>query len=81
MGISLNPETMARILIDLPDEQLEALARIVERERRPRAAVIRDAVQAYVDQHRPHSAADAFGLWKGRQIDGLTYQDALRAEW
>ncbi|CAB3808020.1 hypothetical protein LMG28614_06723 [Paraburkholderia ultramafica] len=72
---------MSRILVDLPDTQVEELAVIVEAEQRPRAAVIRDAIEAYIAQHKPALAADVFGLWKGKKIDGLEYQQELRSEW
>jgi metal-responsive CopG/Arc/MetJ family transcriptional regulator len=74
-------EKMSRILVDLPDTQVEELAVIVEAEQRPRAAVIRDAIEAYIAQHKPGLAADVFGLWKGKKIDGLEYQQELRSEW
>lgn len=72
---------MSRILIDLPDAQAQALAVIVQAERRPRAAVIRDALDAYISQRARALDTDVFGLWKGRQVDGLAYQEALRSEW
>ncbi|WP_322064586.1 ribbon-helix-helix protein, CopG family [Burkholderia ubonensis] len=72
---------MSRILIDLPDAQVQALAALVEAERRPRAAVIRDAIDAYLAQRKRAVGADVFGLWKGKKVDGLTYQEALREEW
>lgn len=37
---------MGRIPVDLPDAQIAALAALVEAERRPRAALIRDAIEA-----------------------------------
>ncbi|KVC96225.1 CopG family transcriptional regulator [Burkholderia ubonensis] len=72
---------MSRILVDLPDAQIQALAALVEAERRPRAAVIRDAIDAYLAQRKRAVGADVFGLWKGKKVDGLTYQEALREEW
>jgi len=51
---------MSRILIDLPDAQVEELAVLVETEQRPRAAVIRDAIEAYIAQHRRARGADVF---------------------
>jgi metal-responsive CopG/Arc/MetJ family transcriptional regulator len=72
---------MSRILIDLPDSQVEELAVLVEVEQRPRAAVIRDAIEAYISQHKPMLGADAFGLWKSKKVDGLEYQQELRSEW
>ncbi|KVR49544.1 CopG family transcriptional regulator [Burkholderia ubonensis] len=72
---------MSRILIDLPDTQIQALAALVEAERRPRAAVIRDAIDAYLAQRKRAVGADVFGVWKEKKVDGLTYQEALREEW
>jgi hypothetical protein len=72
---------MSRILIDLPDSQIEALAVLVEAGQRPRAAVIRDAIEAYISQHKAAPGADVFGLWKGKKLDGLEYQQALRSKW
>ncbi|KVP83049.1 CopG family transcriptional regulator [Burkholderia ubonensis] len=72
---------MSRILVDLPDAQIQALAALVEAERRPRAAVIRDAIDAYLAQRKRTVGADVFGVWKGKKVDGLTYQEALREEW
>ncbi|HDR9759773.1 MULTISPECIES: ribbon-helix-helix protein, CopG family [Burkholderia] len=72
---------MSRILVDLSDGQLDELAAIVETERRPRAAIIRDAIDAYIALHKRPLADDAFGLWKDRTVDGLAYQEEMRSEW
>lgn len=72
---------MSRILVDLPDSQVDDLAAIVEAEQRPRAAVIRDAIEAYIAEHKRALGTDVFGLWKGKKLDGLAYQQELRSEW
>lgn len=72
---------MSRILIDLPDSQVEDLAVIGEAENRPRAAIIRDALDAYITQRKRALGADVFGLWKSKKLDGLTYQQEIRSEW
>ncbi|WP_175883273.1 ribbon-helix-helix protein, CopG family [Burkholderia sp. BCC0044] len=72
---------MSRILIDLSDGQLDELAAIVETQHRPRAAIIRDAIDAYIALNKHRLADDVFGLWKDRTIDGLAYQEELRSEW
>ncbi|WP_368644587.1 CopG family transcriptional regulator [Castellaniella ginsengisoli] len=72
---------MARILIDLSETQLQALAAKVRTEGRSRAAIIRDAIDAYLAHHAPGDASAVFGLWRDRPIDGLEYQEAQRAEW
>jgi predicted transcriptional regulator len=71
---------MQRILIDLPETQLAGLAGLAGQEKRPRAAIIRDAIAAYVAQHSV-CGHDVFGLWKSGKADGLAYQQELRAEW
>jgi len=72
---------MSRILIDLPDTQIEALSMLVDVEQRPRAALIRDAIEAYIVEHKASHGTDVFGMWKQKKMDGLEYQQALRAEW
>ena len=71
-----------RTIIDLPDQQLEALGRISKRRKLSRAELIRQAVDRYLAEHSPELGA-AFGLWKraGAREDGLAYQKRLRREW
>lgn len=72
---------MSRILVDLPDSQVNDLAAIVAVEQRPRAAIIRDAIEAYIAQRKNELGTEVFGVWKKRTVDGLTYQQELRSEW
>lgn len=72
---------MSRILVDLPEAQLEQLAALVEAEQRPRAAIIRDAIDSYLALHKRMIGSDVFGLWKRKKLDGLAYQEELRSEW
>jgi hypothetical protein len=46
-----------------------------------RAALIRDAIDAYLEQHRRRHVEDGFGLWGQGDIDGLAYQERIREEW
>lgn len=69
-----------RTIIELPEEQVGALREICEREGISRAEAIRRAVRAYT-RKRAGNVADAFGLWKDREVDGLTYEDRVRREW
>ncbi|WP_432262947.1 ribbon-helix-helix protein, CopG family [Cupriavidus sp. TMH.W2] len=71
---------MSRILVDLPEAQVDELAQLVEAEHRPRAAIIRDAVEQYIARRKAGAHVDAFGLWKGK-TEGLAYQEGLRSEW
>ena len=57
---------MARILADLPDEDIRWLDRLAEEQGKSRAALLREAVSAY----RGGSAGwieRGFGLWRSRK--------------
>jgi predicted transcriptional regulator len=70
-----------RTLIDLPNPQIQALAALCERVKQPRAAVIREAVADYLSRHATKPIDAAFGLWGAETMDGLEYQEQVRAEW
>ncbi len=70
-----------RTIIDLPPELIEGLAVIAEKEQKSRSALIREAVSEYLVQRKPAEMVDAFGLWAERDVDGLEYEDQIRAEW
>ena len=76
-----------RTIIELPDEQVRALADYCARERISRAEAVRRAVSQLMDDpaqskaRRKAALEAAFGMWKDRGIDAVEYQRALRAEW
>jgi metal-responsive CopG/Arc/MetJ family transcriptional regulator len=70
-----------RILVDIGEKQLQALDALSKRGKRSRASLIRDAVGDYLARRQRPEAADAFGLWGERIVDGQAYQEKLRAEW
>lgn len=70
-----------RTLVDLPEKQLKALLRLSKARKQSRAAIIRDAVSAYLEKERFSEKDPAFGLWGDRTVDGLEYQRKLRSEW
>lgn len=70
-----------RTIIDIPEEFVEALALLGEKEQKSRAALIREAIKEYLTQRQGTDMAAAFGLWQDRQIDALAYEQALRDEW
>jgi predicted transcriptional regulator len=70
-----------RALIDMNDAQVEALDALAKRMRRSRAALIRAAIDDYLDRHRREQVEDGFGLWGRRKVDGLAYQEKARREW
>ena len=70
-----------RALIDMSDAQVEALDALAKRVGRPRAALVRAAIDDYLDRHRREQVEDGFGLWGRRKVDGLAYQVKARREW
>lgn len=70
-----------RALVDLPERQLRELGEIGKAAGVSRAEIIRRAIDAFLAQRRRPELADAFGLWRHRQEDGLAYQERLRGEW
>jgi len=73
-----------RTLVDIPEPQLRELTRLSKRKRVSRAAVIREAVSAYLARHQSKTEKDmreAFGLWRDLKIDSVEYQRKLRDEW
>ena len=69
-----------RTLVDLPERTLEQLTALSRSRKTSRAELIRQAVAGYLAQNRA-GIEDSFGLWKGRGVDGLKYQEQLRDEW
>ena len=70
-----------RTIVDLPDEQIEALKRMSNTTHSSRAELVRRAIDEYLARHLPAQDDGAFGLWKKRKTDGLTYQERARDEW
>ena len=73
--------TLMRTIIEVPDDIIQLLDQVSERENCSRAAMIREAIVEYLQQKTIAPAEAAFGLWKGRGVDGVAYQAALRSEW
>ena len=70
-----------RTLVDLGASQIEALDELSKKEKRSRAALIRQAIDDYLAKRRSKHEGDAFGLWGRRKVDGLVYQKKVRSEW
>jgi len=73
-----------RILIDIPEDQLRALEALAQARGWSRAQAVRQAVADLLERDAAEDRAAlmaCFGAWKHRGIDGLAYQQALRAEW
>ena len=75
---------MSRILTDIPDDDLERLDALAARQKRSRAAAIREAVKLYLMQNSGGKdwIARGAGYWKDREDigDAVEYQRAMRED-
>jgi hypothetical protein len=69
-----------RTIVEIPEQDIQGLDALCSREHISRAEAVRRAVTDYLKLHQGDADA-AFGLWQGRGVDGLTYQDGIRDEW
>ena len=72
---------MGRILIDLSDDVIQRLDNLKQLRNRPRAELLREAIELYLDQQNSSVIREALGLWGNQQEDGLEYERKLREEW
>lgn len=69
-----------RTLVDIPDRQLDDLSTICAVKKLSRAEAIRQALTVFIEANKA-APSDAFGLWKSQAVDGIAYQEQVRAEW
>ena len=74
-------DDVMRTIIDLPATQLDGLDALCRSEGLSRAEAIRRAVAALLQRYHASRTRQAYGLWRGRKVDGLAYQRTLRREW
>lgn len=70
-----------RTIVDLPDNQIDALSVLGKKAKLSRAELLRRAVAEYLRRHQPEQNDASFGLWKERGEDALALQNQLRSEW
>ena len=72
---------MGKILIDLSDDVIQRLDNLKQLRNQPRAELLREAIEQFLDQQSSSVIRDALGLWGNQQEDGLEYERKLREEW
>jgi len=74
---------MGRILLDLSDEVIKRLDDLKVQRNLPRAELLREAVEQYLERQDQAATtiSRALGLWQGCEEDGVEYQRKLREEW
>jgi metal-responsive CopG/Arc/MetJ family transcriptional regulator len=73
-------ERKMRTLVDIPEHQIKSLSILCEKFDISRAEAIRKAIELFI-QGNKQSTEDVFGIWKNKNIEGITYQQKLRDEW
>jgi metal-responsive CopG/Arc/MetJ family transcriptional regulator len=76
----ISDDRAMRTLVDIPEPQIRALDDASRREKRSRAALIRQAIDEYLAKDGETCDDDAFGILRGGE-DGLAYQKRMRDEW
>lgn len=70
-----------RILVDVPEPDLELLDKATKRRVISRAEFIRQAIHVSLTPYRKKMDHAAFGAWSDLAEDGLAYQTRMRDEW
>jgi metal-responsive CopG/Arc/MetJ family transcriptional regulator len=70
-----------RILVDVPNPDLELLDEVTKRRAISRAEFIRQAITTSLIPYRQKMNHAAFGAWSDLAEDGLAYQERIRNEW
>jgi len=74
---------MGRILLDLSDEVIKRLDILKQQRNLPRAELLREAVEQYLEKQSQAelTISGALGIWQGCEEDGVEYERKLREEW
>ena len=72
---------MDRIILDLSNEVIKQLDDLEVQRNLPRTELLREAVDQYLVNQSQTVRTSAFGIWQGRDEDGVEYQRKLREEW
>ena len=72
-----------RTIIEIPEDQINALDVIRKRRHTSRATLIRSAIEYFLQRESQSSleTLPGFGAWKNQEVDGLHYQEKLRDTW
>lgn len=82
MGVMVERD-MGRILLDLSDEVIKRLDILKQQRNLPRAELLREAVEQYLEKQSQAELmiSDALGIWQECEEDGVEYERKLREEW
>lgn len=74
---------MGRILLDLSDDVIRRLEDLKHQRNLPRAELLREAVEQYLERQTQFETtiAASLGLWQNCNEDSLEFERELRKEW
>lgn len=72
---------MGRVFLDLSDDVIRRLDSLKQQRNLPRAELLREAVEQYLEKQNTTSVRNALGLWRGKGEDGLECERKMREEW
>ncbi|MFZ4683449.1 MAG: ribbon-helix-helix protein, CopG family [Terrimicrobiaceae bacterium] len=70
-----------RTIVELPDDQVAAVAQICSRQGISRAEAIRQALARMIAEQESGELESAFGAWKNSKLKSREFVDQLRDEW
>ncbi|HBE6261729.1 CopG family transcriptional regulator [Escherichia coli] len=71
---------MSRILLDLSNEVIKQLDDLEVQRNLPRADLLREAVEQYLENQLQTARSSVPGIWQVYEEDGVEYQRKLREE-
>jgi hypothetical protein len=74
-------DDIMRTIIDLPDDQVNALAELCRIQRISRAEAVRRALASMLANQQILGREKAFGAWQKKNIDSQKFVQNLREEW
>ena len=70
-----------RTIVDLPPDQVEALAKHCKSQGISRAEAVRRAVAQLLKHEESNHREKAFGAWKQKNVDSVRLIQEMRDEW
>ena len=73
--------SIVRTIVDIPEEQIDALAHLCEQQKISRAEAVRRAVDRLLKESSSGRKDIGFGIWKHKRVASRQFVDKLRSEW
>ncbi|ENB4891061.1 CopG family transcriptional regulator [Escherichia albertii] len=72
---------MNTVFLHLSEEAIKRLNKLRGWRKVSRSAILREAVDQYLENQSKTTISSALGIWQGCEEDGVEYQRKLREEW